>query len=70
MTDKEIEQAYDEYNKEMGHEAFSKAIKSAERLAKIEVLESIINDISSNGLSNYDYDMLLDKYLSELKEGE
>jgi hypothetical protein len=41
MTDERIESEYDAYNKSMGYEAFSGVIKTAERLAKIEVLEEM-----------------------------
>ncbi len=44
--------------------------RSSERLAKIEVLESVRNDINENGLFDSVIDALFDKYINEIKEGK
>lgn len=47
---------------------FYGGFRTAERLAKIEVLESLRNDLSENGDYDFITDSLIDKYINELKE--
>lgn len=47
---------------------FCGGFRTAERLAKIEVLESLRNDLSENGDYDFITDSLINKYINELKE--